>query len=428
MTLPVDLSLRSTRAIVDLDALAGNIRAFRRLAPEPVRLMAVVKANGYGHGAAMIARAALTAGATHLAVATVDEGVQLRHRGLTEPIVVLGPIAESEIALGLRNRLALSVADSGMIDDISAEARHRSHHGLIHLHLKIDTGMRRFGCFPEEAPVLARRITTDPLLHLEGIFTHFGSADEVEERPTLEQATRFDACLTQIGQEIDLTSVLQHAANSAATLRSRRYDYDMVRLGIAMYGAAPSTDIPLTSGMRPVMSIVSSIARVIELSAGDRVSYGGTYMALANEHAALIPIGYADGYRRALSNRGWMGIAGAKAAVRGRISMDQTVVGLPIGSDASVGDDVVAVGSPASGAAGWEELASMAGTIAYEMLTGVSARVPRVYIEGGAVVAIERLNTSDVVTVPVEEGDRSGMTSEHDNVDGRPLDGRRLTS
>ncbi|MGH2531343.1 MAG: alanine racemase [Thermomicrobiales bacterium] len=406
MAQPVTLPLRPTRAIVDLDALAGNIGAFRRLSPEPVRLMAVVKANGYGHGAAMIARAAIAAGATHLAVATVDEGIQLRQRGLTNPVLVLGPIGANETAVALRRQLALSVASSETIDRIAIETRRNHYEGPARLHLKIDTGMHRFGCTPEEAPALARQIAIDECLYLEGIFTHFACADEGDERPTIDQSIRFDACLTALAREIDLTTVIRHAANSAATLRSRRYDYDMVRLGIAMYGAAPSTEVPLARDMLPVMSIVSEIARVIELAAGDRVSYGGTFVAMASERAALIPVGYADGYRRALSNRGWMGLAGARAAVRGRVCMDQTVIGLPAGSSASVGDEVVIAGDPATGAPGWEVLASMTDTIAYEMLTGVTGRVPRIYIEQGSVVAIERLVDAESGMMSGEDGNR----------------------
>jgi alanine racemase len=382
---------RVTRAVVDLDALAGNVRVFRQLVPPPTRLMAVVKANGYGHGAAQVARTVLAAGATDLAVGTVEEGAQLRREGIPAPILVLSPVGPAEIALALRLRLTLAVASEEAVQLVASEARAGFFEAPASVHLKIDTGMRRYGCLPEQAPSLVRRISADDHMHLDGIFTHFACADEADERTTADQAERFDAALGTIGREIDLRSVVRHAANSAATLRSRRYDYDMVRLGIALYGADPSPDVPLAPGMRPVMTLLSSIMRVIELSPGDRVSYGGEYAAQRSELAALIPIGYADGYRRGLSNRGWMGLNGARAPVRGRVCMDQTVVGLPELSRASVGDDVVVVGDPNAGAPSWTELADLAETIAYELLTGISLRVPRLYVEGGQVMATSSL-------------------------------------
>lgn len=391
MSDPSELALRSTRAIVDLDALAGNIRAFRRIVPEPVRLMAVVKANAYGHGAVMVARTVLAGGASHLGVATVAEGVQLRAAGVSAPILVLGPVAASEVRQAVCHDLALAVGSADLIDDVSAASHHKTSPAVARLHLKVDTGMRRFGCMPAEVSSLVKRIVSDPLLDLEGIFTHFACADEANERPTIAQRAEFDASLAKIAADFDLGKVIRHVANSAATLRSRDYDYDMVRLGIAIYGAAPSADVPLVDGMRPVMSLVSRVARVIQLAAGDRVSYGGTYVATADERAALVPIGYADGYPRGLSNRAWMGVAGARAPVRGRVCMDQTVIGLPPGRAIDVGNDVVVVGSARMGAPSWDGLARLSGTIAYEMVTGIATRVPRVFVQGSMVVATECL-------------------------------------
>jgi alanine racemase len=387
---PAGLAIRSTRAIVDLDVIAGTIQAFRRLVPRPVKLMAVVKANGYGHGARMVAHAALNAGADQLAVATVQEGAVLRDDGITAPILVLGPIDVSEIDQAITCRLALAVGDPGRLEQIARRADILKPGAPVAIHLKVDTGMRRYGCEPVEAAPLAQAIASNPALRLAGVFTHFSCADEHDERPTLDQFQRFEQALAQM-RERGIDPGLRHAANSAGTLRSRRFDLDMVRIGIAMYGIAPSGDIPLADGMRPAMTLVSKVGRVLRLAAGERVSYGGTYRVERDEQAALIPIGYADGYRRALSNRGWMEICHERAPVRGRVCMDQTVVGLPDHCLVAPADDVIVAGSGDGIAPTWDGMAALVGTIPYEIVTGISARVPRLYVAAGELVALEDL-------------------------------------
>jgi alanine racemase len=387
---PAGLAIRATRAIVDLDVIAGTVHAFRQLVPYPVKLMAVVKANGYGHGARMVAHAALNEGADQLAVATVQEGVVLREDGITAPILVLGPIDASEIDQAITRRLALAVGDPGRLEQIAGRADILQPAAPVAIHLKVDTGMRRYGCEPDEAAPLAQAIASKPAVRLAGVFTHFSCADEQDERPTLDQFQRFEQAITEI-RERGVEPGLRHAANSAGTLRSRRFDLEMVRIGIAMYGIAPSGDIPLADGMRPAMTLVSKVGRVLRLRAGDRVSYGGTYRAERDEQAALVPIGYADGYRRALSNRGWMEICHERAPVLGRVCMDQTIVGLPDHCLVSAGEEIIVAGSGDGVAPTWDEMAAVVGTIPYEIVTGISARVPRLYVAGGELVAVEDL-------------------------------------
>ena len=379
---------RATRAVIDLDALVGNVRCIRQSLSPGTGLMAVVKANGYGHGATMVARTALEAGAAALAVATVGEAARLRREGIGAPLLILGPIDPAEAAAALRLDLELTVATDVLLDAVAEAARALLLPRPAAVHVKADTGMRRYGALPEAAVALARRVAADPALELAGFSTHFAAADEADETFTREQAARFDRCLADLAA-VGIRPARVHAANSGATLRSRRYDYDLVRVGIALYGLPPSAEIGLPTGMRPVMTVRSRIARIVELAPGDTVGYGRTYRAAGIERAALIPIGYADGYRRALSGRAWVGIGGRPAPVLGRVSMDQTVVGIPTGVEARVGDEVtVAGGRPDEGAPSVAELAEALGTITYEVVTGVADRVPRHYVRGGELVAV----------------------------------------
>jgi alanine racemase len=381
---------RSTRAIVDLDAITCNLLTFRRQVTRTSRLMAVVKANAYGHGARMVACAALEAGASDLAVATVDEGVQLRRANIDTPILVLGPIDVTEVEPALQARLSLAVADVAFVSAIATASASGSF-GPASVHLKIDTGMRRYGAPAADAADLATHIASLPSLRLSGTFTHFANADERDETATLEQLAEFDAAVASIRNR-GLEPGLLHVANSAATLRHRRYDRDMVRIGISLYGIAPSPEISLWPGMRPALTIRSRVRRVIPLRRGERVSYGGTYQSDRDELAALIPIGYADGYPRLLSNRAWMGVGDTTAPVRGRVCMDQTVIGWPTQFPLDMDQEVVVVGDGNDSAPTLAQLAELAGTIPYELATGLAARVPRVYIKNGEIVAVEDLS------------------------------------
>ena len=375
---------RASHVLIDLDAHAVNIRAILDILSPGTRLMAVVKADAYGHGAAMIARSALAAGASHLAVATVTEGGHLRLSGITAPILVLGPVHPPEIPTALHHRLTLTVADESTIGHIPSSARQVGRTDPIDVHLKIDTGMRRFGAIPEQIPHLAQRII-DVGLVLTGVYTHLAGADEEDESFALEQAQRFDRCVAHLPFHASTTPIL-HVANSAATLRSRRYDYDLVRVGIAQYGLPPSPHVPLLPTMLPVMRVRSRVARVISLAPGDSVGYGRTYRATAAERAGLVPIGYADGYSRALSSRGWMGIHNSKAPVRGRVSMDQTVVGIPDGTPVEIGDPIDIVGGQGPTLT---QLAELSNTINYEFATLLALRLPRHYVNKGRLVQAE---------------------------------------
>ena len=386
---PAARSHRATRAVIDLDAVANNVRYFRRLAPPGAGVMAVVKANAYGHGAIMVGRAAVEAGAAWLAVATVDEGCQLRAAGLTAPILVLASSHPAEAPAAVRAGLTLAVADLDHAAAIAAAGD-----STTAVHVEVDTGMRRFGVPAEVAPGLIRRIAALPGLRLGGVYTHFATADEADRAFVEEQQARFVAVIAAV-REAGVTIPLVHQDNSAAALTATGKTVGLIRVGIALYGLSPSPDVPAPPQLRPVLGLRSRLARVFDLTPGDSVSYGRTFVAERAMRAALVPIGYADGYRRSLSNRGVMLLGGRRAPVLGRVCMDQTIIAVPDGVSAQVGDEVVLIGAQGEDAITADDLAALAGTIGYEIGTGLGARVPKDYVRGGVVVGAECLGGDD---------------------------------
>lgn len=380
---------RATRAEIDLDALAGNVRALRSWLPPGASIMAVVKANAYGHGAVVIAREALAAGAEHLAVATVGEAAVLRRAGIDAPLLILGAIDPGEARAALHLRVELAIATEEILDAVVAAVRETTVPAPARMHVKVETGLHRYGAEPDLALALASRIAADPLLELAGAFTHFACADEADDAFTLKQDAAFSAWLDRARGE-GIVVGARHRASSAATLAGWAGEQGIARCGIAIYGIAPSPDAPLLAGMRPVMTVRSRVARVLDLRPGDTVGYARTYRCGAAERAALIPVGYGDGYPRALSGVGHVAIGGQPAALLGRISMDQCVVRVPDGPTVGPGSEVVVFGGdPAGVAPSVEAVAAWTGTIGYEVACGIAARVPRVYVRGGDIVEVD---------------------------------------
>ena len=380
-------SQRATRAEIDLDAVANNVRFFASHAGPRVGVMAVVKANAYGHGAIMVARAAIAAGARWLAVATVDEGCQLRAAGLTAPILVLAPSHPDEATAAVRADLTLAVADLAMASAIGAAARERE----VPIHIEVDTGLNRFGIAHAVAAEEIARIAALPGVRLDGVYTHFATADEADRRFHDEQEARFGAILDALAERgISVPQI--HQDNSAGAIGGPGSRITLIRPGVALYGMSPSDEVPVPPALRPVLSLRSRVARVFDLAPGDTVSYGRTFIAANPMEAALIPLGYADGYRRSLSGRGQMLLGGQRTPVLGRVCMDQTVIAVPDGVAVKIGDNVIAIGSQQGERVSADELATLAGTIPYEIGTGISARVPRHYLRGGRLVAIETFN------------------------------------
>ncbi len=357
--------LSRTWAEVDLGAIRHNVRALMRRA-KGTPLMAVVKADAYGHGAIPVARAVLEAGAHSLAVATAEEGAELRRAGIGVPILVLTDLLPDGLALAEEHRLQVTAHSIPSAKRIAA-------HPNLSAHLKIDTGMNRWGVEPDEAGE-ARKILGDRLV---GVYTHLASADSDEEA-TDRQLALFDEVLAAQ----DFRGVLVHAANSAGTLWHPRSHHDCVRPGVALYGLHPAGDQgdPADEDLRPALSLKSYVADIRRLSPGEGVSYGLTFRAEESMFAATVPVGYAEGYHRILSNRAEALIRGERRPILGRVTMDACVFEVDEGVE--VGDEVVLLGEQNGESIRAEELARWAGTINYEVTTGIEARrVERSYKE-----------------------------------------------
>ncbi len=384
---------RGAVVVVDLDAYATNIRAIRDLVQPAVRLLAVVKANAYGHGAVPIARVALESGVEALGVATVDEGAQLRAAGIDAPILVFGAIGRHERARAIGLALELVVTSMEFARGLASEAKAILHKGTVPVHLKIDSGMNRFGVDPDDAVAVAKEIVAHPELRLAGLMTHQASADAELPDPALGQESAFDAAIASLA-DAGIEIPMQHMANSATILRFPEMHRGQVRAGIMTYGLNPDPAWPAPDPMRPIATIHARLMRVFDIEPGEVVGYGGTYSPERRERAGLVPLGYADGYRRDFSNRGWMAVQGQRADIVGRVSMDQCVIRLPDDISAREGDPVVVVGDgtcQTAGAPTFNDLASLIGTIPYELTCGLAPRLPRLYRRHGHLVGIADL-------------------------------------
>lgn len=373
---------RSTRAIVDLDALSRNVSELRRYLGPQTALMAVVKGNGYGHGAVMIARCALASGATMLGVATVGEAAELRAHQITAPVLILGPVDPTELERALVLDVELMIGGRETLDIIAATATAISKTARVHL--KLDTGMHRFGATPRDALALVEELDQREHVDLVGICTHFATADDPAHPATGQQSAIFEQAAAQINAKLG-RSIALHSANSAATLRGTAANDQIARCGIAIYGIAPSMHVPLPEAMQPVLSLTSRLSRVHRASVPCGVSYGHVYTPECDERLGLIPLGYADGYHRALSGKSTVQIGAARCPTRGVVCMDQVIAG-NVPEETAVGA-LVGIAGPMGGGPGFSELAALAGTIPYELLAGLSPRVPRYYMANGRVVA-----------------------------------------
>ncbi|MCX5682295.1 MAG: alanine racemase [Planctomycetota bacterium] len=368
---------RPTYAEIDLRAIRRNFRALKSRLQSGVRMLAIIKADAYGHGAAAVGLALEKAGADMFGVALVEEGVALRKAGLRAPILVMGIAPEDEVVEAMRSDLAVTV-DS--VATAAALQRHAVACGCTaRVHLKIDTGMNRLGLRAEAVPEAAVLVAGMDHLKLEGAYTHFACADEDDEKPSRDQLVQLKSALAGL-RAAGITPPLVHAANSAAILRIATAHFDMVRSGLALYGIRPCAAAP-EADLQPVLALKSRVAHLKRVPRGEGVSYGHRWQAARDSIIGVLPIGYADGYRRILSNRAQVRIAGRLCPVRGTICMDATMVDLTDVPGAEVGLEATlleaAHDSPLSAAA----LAELCDTIPYEILTGISSRVPRVYVE-----------------------------------------------
>lgn len=377
---------RPTWVEIDLGALAHNTRRLREAAA-PAALMAVLKADAYGHGAVQAARVVLRHGADHLAVACLSEGAALRAAGIAAPILILGYTPAWQAREALRLDLAATV-----FDELTALAFSRAARDLgrtARLHVKVDTGMHRLGCAPDEAPALLARLAALPGLDVEGIFTHLACADEASaagRAATAAQLAAWDLLLARL-QAAGLRPRLAHALNSAGLLAWPAARGDLVRPGIALYGLSPSPDLasavgPAGLGLRPVLSWKTQIGQVHRLAPGEAVGYGADWRATVASLVATIPVGYADGFRRAPRSWRQVLVRGRTAPLVGRVSMDQSAIDVTEIPGARQGDEVVLIGRQGAAAIHAEDAAAWLGTVSYEVVAGILARVPRLGTEG----------------------------------------------
>lgn len=376
------MSFRPTWCEVDVAAIRHNVRAFRRVLSPEVEIMAVVKADGYGHGALLVARAALEAGATRLGVATLDEAVQLRDAGLTAPLLVLGPTEGRHVEEAFAREIAVTVFDA---DTVAAAARAAERRGWGAVHLKVDTGMGRVGVRDEaELVALYRRALETPALRVEGLYSHLACADEADPSFSVDQHDRFRRFVARLEQE-GLPVPSLHLLNSAGALRFRAWAYRFVRIGISLYGYYPSdharaADVPL----RPALTWKTRVAFVKDVPPGTPISYGAAYRTPEALRILTLPVGYADGFSRLRSNRGHVLVRGRRAPIVGRVCMDQTMVAVPRDWDVRVGEEVVLLGTQGTERIDADEIAREMGTISYEVLTLIGKRVPRVPVDAEA--------------------------------------------
>lgn len=373
------MSVRPVWAEIDLDAIAGNMIEIRRATSPSAKVMAVVKANGYGHGAVEVSRTVLAGGADWLGVARTDEGLSLREAGIEAPILVLGYLTPEQSLDVVRGRLSQAVYTRAMALDLAETAAAAGMRARIHF--KIDTGMGRLGWLAGPEAVsdildLARNRYLEP----EGIFTHFAAADSADKGYTKEQFFKFTAMIEELRRN-GLEIPIKHAANSAAIMEMPETHLDLVRAGIIVYGLYPSDEVDKSLiELRPVMSLKARVAFVKDVPAGFKVSYGCAHITEKSTVIATLPLGYADGYSRLLSAKGCALLHGRRAPVVGRVCMDQIMVDVGHIPGVKVGDEAVLIGRQGDQEITAGDVAGILGAINYEVVCMISHRVPRIYL------------------------------------------------
>ena len=368
--------IRSTVARVDLTALQSNFRAIQEFlgGPDGPAIIAVVKANAYGHGAERVALALEQAGATMLACADIEEGIVLRRAGVTRPILVFGALSVSDLDGLFECSLTPTISTPSAARAVQAAAAKRK--TMCHYHLKIDTGMNRLGFRHDNLRRTLPELLASPNLQLDAVYTHFATADSPESDLFDTQRKRFEAALVTLDRP-----VLRHAANSAATLRDSRVWYDVVRPGLMMFGIVPPP-LASTIALKPVMSLTSRVVGVKGLRPGETVGYGGRFSSEAPASVAVVPAGYADGLDLRLEGRGHVLVRGRRVPIVGAVSMDMMTIDVTGLDDVQPGDEVVIIGS--QGREPWQqidvrEMAAAIGTIPYEIVCRVGSRIERQY-------------------------------------------------
>lgn len=369
---------QDNRLTIDLDAYKQNIGNIVRYVGSRTAVMAVVKGDAYGHGMLRCADAALHAGAGWLGVAHAWEAVTLREAGITAPVFVMAEEFPDSMPDMIRRGISFSVASPGMLE---AAGRACADAGAsCRIHIKVDTGMGRFGVSPDEAMSLFERAAFMPGVTVEGVFTHFSSADHDDETFSRGQIASFTALLARL-DERGLRPPVVHMCNSPGTLKFPEAHFDLVRTGLMTYGLLPYPSSGDRLTLEPVMSWTARIAFIRDVPAGFSISYGGTFTTKRTSRLAVAPVGYADGYRRRLSNSGRALVNGVSVPIAGNICMDHTVFDITEAGEVRLEDTITLIGKNGVERITAEELAATVGTINYEITTGISGRVPKTYIE-----------------------------------------------
>lgn len=388
----MQVTYRPTQAVIDLDALYSNYRKFRQALPAEMKLLACVKANAYGHGAVTIARELERYGADYLSVAFLDEALELRYAGITMPILVLGYTPPHGVRKAWEHQITLNVFSSEVLETI-AELDPSEFSHKLQVHVKIDSGMGRLGLLHAEGAVsFIRELRQLPHVEVEGLFTHYATADERNKSYTLEQYRRFQEVVGALCKEgIEIPII--HTGNSAIAIDMPELSSNMVRIGISIYGLYPSDEVGKERiELTPILTLKTEIVWVKTLPPHSAISYGARYVTSGEEIIGTLPIGYADGYSRMLGGKAQVLIRGRRIPVVGTICMDQCMVSLdPLADEAEeiqAGEEVVLIGQQSGSAITADELASKLGTIHYELVCMLANRVARVYISSGEPVTV----------------------------------------
>lgn len=364
----------STWLEIDLGAIRANIKTIQTMTNAAV--MAVIKANGYGHGALTVAKAVTEAGASWCGVARIEEALHLREAGITSEIMVLGYTPPMLIPEAIQHRIHVAIYDPAMARAYAVQARRVD--GQLKAHVKVETGMGRLGMRTEQVLPFLQDYAHHANLQVDGIFTHFARADESDNAMTTLQLKRFKAVLAEL-QKANLCPENIHTANSAAMINFPETHYNLVRPGIAIFGLSPSLNMVLPDGFRPALTWKARLTSVRTFPAGQGISYGSRYVTQQEERIGVIPVGYGDGYRRVRDQQ--VLVNGKRVDVVGQVCMDQCMLQLDSVPEAAAGDEVVLLGSQENGTISADDLADRWGTVNYEVICGLADRLPRLYFD-----------------------------------------------
>lgn len=376
---------RPTVAEIDVDAFRRNIAAVRAMLPYESQLIAVLKADAYGHGALAMGHVCAEEGVAMLAVALLEEALELRDRGVRAPILVLGPLISAQIPAAAASDITIGVIGPEELRDVCRFSRQNGRE--VTIHLKLDSGMGRMGLLPGDLDDAARLLLDAPGVRVDAIYSHFANASDPDPSSVEGQVVQFDAMVARL-ERLGITPSLRHFANSAATFRKIIRPGDWVRVGLAIFGGEPLDD--QHARLEPVLRWSTQIARIKQLPPGSPIGYGSTFVTTRDSLIATLPVGYGDGYNRALSNCGEVLVRGQRAPVVGRVSMDLVTIDVTDIPGVRYGDEAVLIGEQGGERITAEEIAAKIGTIPYEVLCAISVRVPRIYESRGRVLVASR--------------------------------------